>query len=221
MSAAADGKKWLIVGRSGAGKTTLVRAMLREYQSRGYPIIIVQGHPGQLQDFGPVSIVTQERAERKLDWHKLLDDHPAIRFSMAAYDADYFFDSLAGALLDRGNLVLVLDDQQGYLTANPPRNMARIYMEGRYRRIHLMTVTQRLGNTSNTGTSMHARANVDHLVAFQVGDNTDLGRLQPLLPNCKSILPALPTPGGYVWRDQATGRTVVHKPGQRAEVITT
>lgn len=215
-----DGKKWLIVGRSSAGKTTLVRAMLRVYRERGYPLVIVQGHPHQLTEFGPVSIVTQERAERRTDWHRLLDDHHAVRFAMASYDTDYFFDSLAGALLDRRNVVVVLDDQQGYLMANPPRNVARLYMEGRFRHIHVLTVTQRLGNTASTGTTMHARANVDHLIAFQVGDNTDLTRLKPLLPNASTMLPSLPSPGGYVWRNIATGRTVVHRPGRRAEVVT-
>jgi len=213
-----DGKKWLLVGRSGSGKSTLARAMARRYAKRGYPTVIVQGHAHQWLGFGPSMVITQERAEKRVDFQRLLADHKAVRFVAAGYDMDAWFDGLAGAILERGSMLVVLDDQQGYLGANAPRNVARLYMEGRFRRVHVITITQRLGNTSGTGTTMHARANVDHAVLFQVGDNTDYGRLKWLVPEAASVCPTLASPGGYIWRDTGSGRTVVHSPRGRREV---
>ena len=214
-----EGRRWLIVGRSGSGKTTYAQNVVRALGERlGGRVVIVNTRADQLRGLapGPVIRVDQAAGERPRDLAALLERQGGAHFVLEMYDPNPFLDRLGRTIVDGfHNSVLVLDEAHLWINDRSPASMKRVISEGRSRNIHTIMITQQSGASGGYGLATVARNNVDVAVMFQVNEANELTRLTPFFPAAKDILPTLPSPGGYIIRDTATGETVRVDPDGR------
>jgi energy-coupling factor transporter ATP-binding protein EcfA2 len=199
----ADSQRMGIVGKSGSGKTTLARMLASQatrcawidvkglnepqFVTRPCTAILEAGESSQAR----AAALDRQLAETAHVAYQLAD-RPDLTDEQQA-------DAVAQAAYTLGNVLLVIDDASGVLTARPPYYVNRAASLGRARGVGVLALMARAHNVPAV-----LRTEAEHIVLFQQYGDDDIDRLVREVGPDAARARELPR-WGYMWIDREGG----------------
>lgn len=212
----------LIIGSSGSGKSTLAEAVVERYATLGryrYLVVLTKDAPehSRLSEFcHAVAELDDKAAGAGIDWRRAIEAAGSLFLEVTALDAR---DALAGigrAVIELGDVLLVVDEAQQVVDRNAPPDFLQLWTRGRKHGVSIVTITQSLKIGPTYGLNVVCRREATALVTFHKSDTEELKQLRELLQSAELAerVPTLRTPrdGGrpeYIVRDLTTGRALL------------
>lgn len=207
----------LIVGMSGSGKSHLIRDQLIPAYEGRYRHRVVVNDSEELSEGCVRLTVTEDNAGGT--WHlaPLIRDAGNLHVQMLANDPRDFLEPLALAVLELGDVLLVLDEAHEWVpTHRPPAGMIRLYKQGRKEGVHIIAATQSLVRSDTAGLAQDAVRQSTVLVMFQQVDAREVARVREVFPELGDRVRDLQPPGAageppeYAVRDMRRGSSLIH-----------
>lgn len=219
MSGDGQTLRFLVVGMSGSGKSHLTRDLIAHLEGR-YRYLVVVNDSMELSEGCAAKVPIRD--ENVGDAWRLVDlirDAGSAHFEILANDPRPFLERLGDAVLELGDVLLVLDEAHEWIPSNrPPAALVRCYKQGRKHGVHIIAVTQSLVRTSTTGLDANAIRQSTHLITFQLAEHNEVARIREVMPELGDRVADLAPPGDgrppeYAVRDVRRSMSLIHGRG--------
>lgn len=142
------GQHSFIVGKTGSGKSVLMRYIARKWVAAGWPVLIIDPKHGYV-DEDTDGYYADSKEEATIDHpYKVSEWHDGVPVQIyeptppAKDDPD--LDALFFKVLDRGYAVVIIEDTYGMMSANTaPQGYLALMANGRAKRVTVYTLSQR------------------------------------------------------------------------------
>lgn len=216
----------LVIGGSGSGKTTLAEALVAEYEKlRKYRYMVVLTRDDEHQSpFGKYCQASEELStkvvEAGIDWRAAIQSAGSLFLEVTALDPAPALDAIGRAILELGNVLLVVDEAQQIIDRNTPPGMLEVYTRGRKLGVNIITITQSIKQRAQWGLHATAIGEATTLVTFLKTDPNEQRHVLDIFPELGVRLGQLRTPRDgapeYAVKDLITGRAIlVSREGER------
>jgi len=149
----------------------------------------------------------------RLNWVSMIEASAAGLFlEVTALDSAPALAGLGAAVLEVGNVLVVVDEAQQVVGRRTPPQMLQVWTRGRKRGINVITVTQSLKQRPVWGLHPTIISESTALVTFLKSDPNEQQYIVSLCPAARDLVGQLRTPRDgtpeYVVSDLVTGRTL-------------
>lgn len=220
--AGASTNRFLIIGGSGSGKSTLSEAIVEEYATLGryrYLVVLTKDAPehSRLSEFcNAAQELTDEIAAAGVDWRAAIQAAGSLFLEVTALPGDELrdtLDALGQAVLDLGDVLVVVDEAQQIVDRNTPPRLLQLYTRGRKHGVHIITITQSIKQQATWGLHPTAIREATALVTFLKHDRNEVKQISEIFPELGDRVSELRTPRDgapeYAVKDLITGRSVI------------
>ncbi len=200
-----EGKNWLIVGKTGSGKSYFARELIRRSKKPYKVIVDISNEYSKDRQFAKYGYVYmgRENAYKGYDFVRLIEEKKNVLFEVGDMVNDelvFFLNNLAYCI--PSNTLLVIDEAHQFF----PRyrysiGLERLLRTARKYNIDIVMVTQMIVDL-NLVALKQARI----LVVFQMTEENELKKLKNYIENAEEVLPELKR-GQKIIKDLKTGQT--------------
>lgn len=212
----------LVIGGSGSGKSTLSEAIVERYATLGryrYLVVLTKdaAEHSRLSGFcNAAEELSDDVAAAGIDWRAAIEAAGSLFLEVTALEGDArrdCLDALGRALLELGDVLLVVDEAQQIVDRNAPPGLLQLWTRGRKHGVSIVTITQSLKQRSTWGLHPTAINEATALVSFLKTDPNEVKQVTDLFPELGDRVATLKTPRDgspeYAVKDLITGRALL------------
>lgn len=209
----------LVIGGSGSGKSTLAEAIVERYATLAryrYLVVLTKDSAEQSRLSGfcnAAEELSDEVAGAGVDWRRAIEAAGSLFLEVTALDPRDALDALGVAIIELGDVLLVVDEAQQIVDRNAPPGLLQCWTRGRKHGISIITITQSLKQRPTWGLNAVAINEATALVTFHKSDPNEVAHIAALFGELGERVATLRTPrdGTPEWavKDLITGRAVL------------
>lgn len=217
--AGASTNRILVIGGSGSGKSTLAEAVVERYATLSkYRHLVVltkdSAEQSRLSGFcNAAEELSDEAAAAGVDWRRAIEAAGSLFLEVTALEPRDALDTLGAAIIELGDVLLVVDEAQQIVDRNAPAGLLQCWTRGRKHGVNIITITQSLKVRPNWGLNPVAINEATALVTFHKSDTNEVAQVARLFPELGDRVASLRTPrdGTPEWavKDLITGRALL------------
>lgn len=220
----------LVIGGSGSGKSTLSEKIVAEYKRQNkyrYLVVLTRDSAADSGFSGFCNAsqeLTSDLAKKSIDWKRAIEAAGSLFLEVTALDPHAALDELGRAILELGDVLLVIDEAQQIVDRNTREGLLEVYVRGRKRGISIITITQSIKQRSRWGLHPTAIGEASALVTFIKTDPNEQKHVLEIFPELGDRLGRLRTPRDgapeYAVKDVITGRAIIHSREGEIDITT-
>lgn len=217
--AGASTNRILVIGGSGSGKSTLAEAVVERYAMLSkfrYLVVLTKDGAEQSRLSGfcnAAEELSDEVVQAGVDWRRAIEAAGSLFLEVTALEPADALEALGVAILELGDVLLVVDEAQQIVDRNAPPGFLQVYSRGRKFGVNIITITQSLKIRANWGLNPVAINEATALVTFHKSDVNEVAQVARLFPELGDRVASLRTPrdGTPEWavKDLITGRALL------------
>lgn len=158
------GERWIIVGKTGSGKSVFARYILAQWSRAHWPVLIIDPKHGYETFAEEPERATLERPWRVNSLRDLFGVAPVVIYQPAMPARhDPVLDMILFAVLEHGFYVVEIEDTAGMMTSQlAPEGYMALITQGRAKKVSVLTLAQRPFNIPDV-----AMSQADHVIVFR------------------------------------------------------